>query len=143
MHALHMLFRRLVQGAIWIATEVAAKMMLEWCITFEAELTLVSKTIEKCLRIGCGDDEVVNTGADVFAVVVKPFHPCLGVSLANFPTFLLHDGSKLGCPVLSTFMKAVQCLDNKHRVPFELSELGASNEAEESRAMRLKTSVVK
>ena len=44
------------------------------------------------------------------------FHPNLGVGLANFPSFFLLDGSKLGRPVLSTFEMTAQCLDNKHHL---------------------------
>ena len=60
MHPFHVLLRGLVQGAVLrglvqgavrIATEIASKMIPEWCITFEAELVLFSETIEDCLRV--------------------------------------------------------------------------------------------
>ena len=70
-------------------------------------------------------------------MVAIAFHPNLGISLANFPSFFLHDSSEFGCPVLSTFETTAQCLNDEHRVSLELPKLGSGNEAEEGRAAQL------
>ena len=60
MHPFHMLLRALAQRAVRVTSEVAPKVISEGCVTFETKFMLLSKAVEKCLRVGRRHDEVIN-----------------------------------------------------------------------------------
>ena len=63
--------------------------------------------------------QVINLFVDVAVTPLPDFRICL----TDFPSFLGHDGSELGCPIFAATMCAVQCFDDKHGMTFQLPEL--------------------